>query len=97
MWQNWLKNHNTGHNLKFFMYYVYILKCADGTYYTGCTNNLEKRVGEHNNSKSGARYTKTRRPVILKYSENYETLSKARNREAEIKRLGRNEKERLMV
>jgi len=51
----------------------------------GCTNNLEKRLRQHNESKWGAHYTKIRRPVILKYSENFETLKRARAREAEIK------------
>ncbi len=67
------------------MYFVYILECSDKSLYVGCTNNLEKRLGQHNNSKWGASYTRTRRPVILKYSENFSTLEKARRREAEIK------------
>ncbi|MEK7104353.1 MAG: GIY-YIG nuclease family protein [Patescibacteria group bacterium] len=73
-------------------YFVYILECADKTLYVGCTNNLEKRLKEHNNSKQGAHYTKIRRPVILKYSEQFLTLSQARTREAELKRLSRNKK-----
>jgi len=77
------------------MYYVYILECADGTYYAGCTNNLDKRLRQHNNAKAGAHYTKIRRPVVLKYSEKMETLTDARRREAEIKRLKRAEKENL--
>ncbi len=79
------------------MYYVYILQCADLTYYTGCTNNLKKRLKEHNGSKTGAHYTKIRRPVSLKYFEEYETLADARKREAEIKRFDRVEKEKLIV
>jgi putative endonuclease len=51
----------------------------------GCTNNLERRLEQHNNSKWGAHYTKLRRPVILKYSENFNTLKEARRRESEIK------------
>ena len=77
-------------------YYVYILECADGTFYTGSTNDLEKRVHVHNNSKSGARYTKARRPVTLKYSEKFRTKSRALKREAEIKKLKREEKIILM-
>ncbi|MEK7104169.1 MAG: GIY-YIG nuclease family protein [Patescibacteria group bacterium] len=68
-------------------HYVYILKCADKTLYVGCTNNLEKRLKQHNESKQGAHYTKIRRPVILKYSEEFKTLGEARTREAELKRL----------
>ncbi|USN95093.1 MAG: GIY-YIG nuclease family protein [Candidatus Nomurabacteria bacterium] len=67
------------------MYHVYILECKDGSFYVGSTNNLEKRIKEHNTSKNGAHYTKIRRPVILKYSETFETLKEARKRESEIK------------
>ena len=73
-------------------HFVYILKCADGSLYTGCTNNLAKRVKEHNTSKKGAHYTKIRRPVKLVYSEVFYTLKKARAREAEIKRFTREKK-----
>ena len=75
-----------------FMFFTYILECADKTLYVGCTNNLEKRLHQHNNLKSGAHYTKIRRPVILKYSETFPSLLKARGREAEIKRWTREEK-----
>ncbi len=67
------------------MFYVYILKCADESLYTGCTNNLERRLFEHNNSKQGAHYTKIRRPVILLYTEKFRTLREARKRESELK------------
>ncbi len=72
--------------------YVYILKCCDDTLYVGCTNNLERRIYEHNNAKKGAHYTKIRRPVVLIHSETYKTLKEARGREAEIKRWSRKEK-----
>jgi len=68
------------------MYFVYILKCADSSLYVGCTNDIEKRLKQHNDSKWGAHYTKIRRPVMLKYSEIFSTLKEARQREAEIKR-----------
>ncbi|MBI1974970.1 MAG: GIY-YIG nuclease family protein [Parcubacteria group bacterium] len=67
------------------MHYVYILECADQSLYVGCTNNLEKRVKQHNDSKWGAHYTKIRRPVKLVHSEQFETLIEARRRENEIK------------
>lgn len=67
------------------MFTVYILECADTSLYVGCTNNLEKRFKEHNSSKCGAHYTKIRRPVTLRYSETYQTLTEARGREAELK------------
>ncbi len=76
--------------------HVYILKCADDTLYIGCTNNLEKRVKQHNELKSGAHYTKIRRPVVLVYSEMFETLKDARAREAEIKMWRREKKLELI-
>jgi putative endonuclease len=78
------------------MFYAYILECADGTFYIGCTNNLEKRLKQHNESKQGAHYTKIRRPVVLKYSEKFKTLKEARRREAEIKRWHREKKINLI-
>lgn len=78
------------------MYFVYILECSDGSLYAGSTNDLARRLKEHNGSKRGARYTKARRPVILKYCERYATFAKSRRREAEIKRLSRAEKLKLL-
>lgn len=66
-------------------YFVYILECADKSLYVGCTNNLERRLKQHNDLKCGAHYTKIRRPVVLKYSEIFTTLREARQRESEIK------------
>jgi putative endonuclease len=66
-------------------HFTYILECADKSLYVGSTNDLERRVFQHNNSKSGAHYTKIRRPVKLLYSESFETLKEARQRESEIK------------
>jgi putative endonuclease len=77
-------------------HFVYILECADKTLYTGCTNDLEKRLIQHNNAKSGAHYTKIRRPVILKYSETFESFKESRRREAEIKKWARNKKMALI-
>ncbi len=71
------------------MYYAYILQCADTSLYTGCTNNLAKRVLQHNELKSGAHYTKIRRPAVLVYSEKFKTLHSARKREGEIKKMTR--------
>ena len=67
------------------MYFVYVLECVDKSFYVGCTNNLKKRSGQHNNSKYGAYYTKLRRPVKLIYQESFDTLITARRREKEIK------------
>lgn len=78
------------------MHYVYILECADGTFYTGTTTNLERRILEHNTSKKGAKYTKMRRPVVLMYSEKFRTVSRSRKREYVIKQLTRKEKLELI-
>jgi putative endonuclease len=67
------------------MYFTYILECADGSLYVGSTNNLERRLTQHNSSKWGAHYTKIRRPVVLKHQEPFDTLREARKRETEIK------------
>ena len=75
---------------------VYILECSDGSLYVGCTNNLAKRLVEHNESKKGAKYTKMRRPVTLKYSETLPSLAEGRKREAEIKRWKREQKLHLI-
>ena len=73
-----------------------MLKCSDGTLYTGWTNDLEKRVEAHNSGK-GAKYTKARRPVELAYYEEIETKEQAMKREYAIKRLGRKEKQKLIA
>ncbi|MES2216251.1 MAG: GIY-YIG nuclease family protein [Patescibacteria group bacterium] len=78
------------------MFHVYILECADKTLYVGSTNDLEKRLHAHNNSKSGAHYTKIRRPVIMKYFEKCKDYAEARKREGELKRLTRKEKLELI-
>ena len=75
--------------------YVYIVQCADATYYTGWTNDLKKRIEAHNAGK-GAKYTKSRRPVQLVYYETYATKSKAMAREYAIKQLSRQEKAQLI-
>ncbi|MEH2944253.1 GIY-YIG nuclease family protein [Lachnospiraceae bacterium KK002] len=74
---------------------TYILQCSDGTLYTGWTNNLEKRLEQHNAGK-GAKYTRGRGPVKLLYQEAHETKQEAMQREAWIKKLTRKEKEALI-
>ncbi|MBE7036460.1 MAG: GIY-YIG nuclease family protein [Ruminococcaceae bacterium] len=77
------------------MHYVYMLKCADGTYYTGWTTDIEKRLRTHNEGE-GAKYTRSRRPVELVYSEQFEDKSSALKRECAIKALSRSQKEALL-
>ncbi len=75
--------------------YTYIVECSDGTLYTGWTNDLEKRMAAHNQGK-GAKYTKPRLPVVLKYYESFETKQEAMRREYAIKQLKREEKWKLI-
>ncbi|MSU60481.1 MAG: GIY-YIG nuclease family protein [Candidatus Staskawiczbacteria bacterium] len=79
------------------MFFTYILECSDKSLYVGCTNNLEKRLKQHNESKIGAHYTKIRRPVTLRHFERFRTLLKARRRENEIKSWTRGKKLKLIV
>lgn len=79
------------------MWFVYILECADQSLYTGITTDLERRVDEHNGSKLGARYTRSRRPVRLLHHEHYDDRSSATQREIQIKRLSRKEKIQLTL
>jgi putative endonuclease len=74
------------------MYQLYILRCADGTLYTGITVDLARRVAEHNSSAVGAKYTRTRRPVRLVYSRPFRNRSLAAREEARVKKLTRAEK-----
>ena len=79
----------------FIMHYTYILKCVDGTYYTGWTTDLKKRLKAHN-EKKGAKYTKNRTPVSLVYYETFETKQEALRREYAIKQMTRAEKTDLI-
>jgi len=76
---------------------IYILQCADDTLYTGITNDLEKRLQQHNGElKNGAKYTRSRQPVTLVYTETSCSRSEASKREYVIKHLSRSEKETLI-
>lgn len=76
--------------------YTYIVQCSDGTLYTGWTNDINKRIKVHNQGK-GAKYTKSRLPVKLVYSEEYDTKQEAMQREYAIKQLSRKEKLALVT
>jgi putative endonuclease len=78
------------------MYYLYILKCADKTLYTGITVDLERRIKEHNHSNLGAKYTRARRPVKIVYSKKFRNRSSASKEENRIKNLSRAKKFELI-
>ena len=78
------------------MYYLYILKCADKTLYTGITTDLKRRLAEHNSTKLGAKYTSSRRPVKIVFSKKFKNRSAASREEARIKTLTRADKLRLI-
>lgn len=75
--------------------YTYMVECSDGTYYTGWTNDITKRLAAHN-AKRGAKYTRSRTPVKLVYLEQADTKQQALRREAQIKQLSRYQKEQLI-
>ncbi len=76
-------------------HYAYIVECADGTYYCGYTNDLEKRIETHNRGK-GAKYTRPRLPVVLVYFEEFETKEEAMSREWHLKQLTHAQKQALI-
>jgi putative endonuclease len=78
-------------------FYVYILLCADSSYYTGITNNLVRRFYEHNNSKDELSYTFSRRPTKLIYFETFKYVMNAIAREKQIKKWSRAKKEALIT
>lgn len=79
------------------MYYFYILQCNDNTLYCGQTNNLRKRIKEHNQGgMRSAKYTRGRRPVTLVYCESYNSIQEALKREREVKKWRKRKKEKLI-
>jgi len=76
-------------------YTVYLVRCADGTFYTGVTTDMARRLLEHNSSLKGAAYTKARRPVTLVYQEDQPDRSTAQKREYVLRNLSRQEKQKL--
>jgi putative endonuclease len=78
------------------MYFVYILRCSDNTFYTGITTNILRRVAEHNHPKSLTKYTRVRQPVVLMYlSDSFSSRSLASKEEYRIKKLSHKEKQIL--
>ncbi len=78
-------------------YYVYIVRCSDGSYYTGVTNNVQRRISEHEAGIDTKCYTYSRRPLELLYSEYYFDIRQAIDREKQIKRWSRKKKEALIA
>jgi putative endonuclease len=78
------------------IWHVYMVRCSDGTLYAGITNDLKKRIEAHNSGKDGARYTRSRRPVNLVYSEQVESKSAAAKLEYQIKKLPRGKKKLIV-
>jgi putative endonuclease len=78
------------------MWFVYILICADDTFYTGITTNIDRRVIEHNSSEKWAKYTRVRRPVQVVYTLEFSSRSDASKEEYRIKQLTRKQKEKLI-
>ncbi|RDI71671.1 GIY-YIG nuclease family protein [Halopelagius longus] len=76
-------------------HYVYVLRCADGSLYTGYTTDVERRVAEHD-AGEGAKYTRGRTPVELVHAESFDSKSEAMSREYEVKQFSRRRKERLV-
>jgi len=78
-------------------YYVYIVECSDGAYYTGVTNNIERRLQEHNDGINQNCFTYLRRPVILRHYEHFTDIKQAIAREKQLKGWGRKKKEALFA
>ena len=79
------------------MWYVYILRCADNSLYTGITTSIERRLKEHNEcNKKGAKYTRVRRPVNLAYAEQQLNRQQASRREYQLKKYNKKKKEQLV-
>lgn len=80
------------------MYYFYMLRCSDNSLYSGITNNIERRVKEHNsNTKKSAKYTRAKKPVQLVYQEQFKTIQEAMSRERQVKKWPKIKKENLLL
>ena len=96
-WQMMLKNPVQWSLLgNIWMWYVYIARCSDNSFYTGITTDIERRIKEHNTSKRGAKYTRSRRPVVLACSYIVGNRSEAMKEEIRIKKMTRKQKSELV-
>lgn len=78
------------------IYFTYMLRCSDGSLYTGYTSDISRRLDEHNFGNKGAKYTRSRRPCVLVHLEEFKSKSEAMKREYEIKKMKKFEKEGLI-
>ena len=79
-------------------WFVYLLRCADNSLYAGITTDIERRIHQHNHcNKTGAKYTRVRRPVSLAYSEPSQDRKTASQREYQLKQLKKKQKEQLVI
>ncbi len=78
-------------------YFVYIVECSDGSYYTGVTNNVESRIEQHNSGANTKSYTYSRRPVALRYCQHFYDINKAITWEKQVKGWSRKKKEALFT
>ena len=83
-------------NSKGKLWFLYVVRCKDNTFYTGITTDITRRLNEHNSSKQGAKYTKTRRPVKLVYWTSFKNRSEAQKAEYRFKKLNRTQKEKII-
>ena len=79
------------------IWYMYVVQCADSTLYTGITTNIDRRLKEHNSSKRGAKYTRSRRPVKIVYHAVFDSRSSASKAEYRFKKLNRKEKLKIVT
>ena len=79
------------------MWFLYVVMCADGSLYTGITKDIERRLNEHNTSKRGAKYTRSRRPVKVVYQKTYPDRSSASKAEYRFKKLNRKAKLKIVT
>ncbi len=77
-------------------WHIYIVRCHDGTLYTGITKNLERRIAEHNSDQGGAKYTRSRKPVKLVYAEPVDSRTTAARREYQLKKMSLAQKRALI-
>ncbi len=90
---------NSVNSISYFIHmtwFVYILRCSDGTLYTGATTNVDRRFQEHKEGKTGAKYTRSRFPISVEYREPVSSRSEAQKREAALKKLTKPEKENFL-